>query len=78
MSNHLKVHCMATTPVPLAQETRLNIPTADAAHHLGRTPYTLRMWACKNKGPIKPLNVGGRLAWPVADLKRLLGVEVQS
>lgn len=63
--------------VPLAQETRLNLGTAEAAHHLGRTQYTLRLWACKNKGPIKPLNIGGRLAWPVADIKRLLGVEVQ-
>ena len=76
MSNHLKVHRMASPPItPLAQETRTAVPTAAAAHHLNRSTKTLQLWACKDTGPIKPLRVGGRLAWPVADLKRLLGVE---
>lgn len=75
MFNSREAHDMATAPIPLAQETRLTLGTADAARHLGRSQHTLRLWACKEKGPIKPLNIGGRLAWPVADLKRLLGVE---
>lgn len=78
MFNHLKVRYMEAALIPLAQETRLTLGTAEAARHIGRSQHTLRLWACKDKGPIKPLNIGGRLAWPVADLKRLLGVEVQS
>lgn len=63
----------AKTVVPLEQENRSAIPTAEAAYHLNRSPATLQLWACKG-GPVTPLRVGGRLAWPVADIKRLLGV----
>lgn len=66
---------MASTPIPLAQETRSAIPTPEAAYHLNRSKHTLRIWACKDNGPIKPLRINSRLAWPVADIKRLLGVE---
>ena len=64
----------AIQPVPLAQETRSAIPTAEAAHHLSRAKQTLLLWACKESGPIRPIRVNGRLAWPVADLRNLLGV----
>ena len=29
-------------------------------------------------GPIRPMRVHGRLAWPVADLRRVLGVQEQA
>jgi hypothetical protein len=61
--------------VPLAREMRAAVPTAEAAAHLGRAPQTLRLWACNEDGPLRPLRINGRLAWPVADLRRLLGVE---
>ncbi|MEG0922636.1 MAG: DNA-binding protein [Comamonas sp.] len=67
---------MASKHMPLVQETRTHIPTADAAHHLNRAQQTLLLWACgKRKGPVQPIRVNGRLAWPVADIKRVLGVE---
>lgn len=66
----------AIQPVPLAQETRSAIPTAEAAHHLSRAHQTLWLWACKESGPIRPIRVNGRLAWPVDGIRRLLGVEV--
>lgn len=50
------------------------VPTAQAAHYLLRRPQTLREWSCLENGPIRPLRVRGRLAWPVADLRRILGV----
>lgn len=59
---------------PLAQETRATIPTAEAARHLNRAPQTLLLWSCRQTGPIRPLRVAGRLAWSVADIKRVLGV----
>lgn len=60
---------------PLAQETRVAVDTATAAHHLSRRPQTLRGWACLENGPLRPIRVHGRLAWPVAEIRRVLGVE---
>ncbi len=59
---------------PLNVETRSAIPAPEAAGHLCRSPQTLRLWACKESGPIRPIRVNGRLAWKVADLRELLGV----
>ncbi len=58
--------------VPIEQETRSHVGTACAAFHLNRTPQTLRLWACLENGPIRPNRVHGRLAWSVADIKRVL------
>ena len=60
--------------VALTAETRAAVDTATAAHHLSRRPQTLRGWACHEDGPLRPLRINGRLAWPVADLRRVLGV----
>lgn len=60
--------------VSLAAEIRTTVDTATAAHHLNRKPQTLRGWACLENGPLRPVRVHGRLAWPVAELRRVLGV----
>jgi hypothetical protein len=68
---------MATTsihPVPLDRETRSALPTPEAAFHLNRAQQTLRLWAMRENGPIRPIRIHGRLAWPVADLRRILQV----
>ena len=60
---------------PLEQITRPTVPTAQAAYYLNRRPQTLRGWAMKDgTGPVRPLRVHGILAWPVAELRRVLGV----
>lgn len=65
-----------STFVPLDRETRAAVDTETAAYHLSRRPQTLRTWAMRDGiGPVRPLRINGRLAWPVADLKRLLGVQ---
>ncbi len=61
--------------LPIAQETRSHIPTEQAAYYLSRKPQTMRLWSCKDNGPLRPIRLHGRLLWPVADLKKLLGVE---
>lgn len=62
-------------PFPsLTQEGRLAVNTACAAWHLNRRPQTLRHWAAFERGPIRPTRINGRLAWPVAELRRVLGV----
>lgn len=69
---------MASTtlhPVPLERETRANLPTPEAAFHLNRAQQTLRLWAMRENGPLRPIRVNGRLAWPVSDLRRILNVE---
>ena len=60
---------------PLDRETRAAVDTDCAAFHLNRRPQTLRCWAAFESGPIHPLRINGRLAWPVAGLRKLLGVE---
>lgn len=59
---------------PLALETRTALPTPEAAWHLNRAEQTLRIWACREDGPIRPIRINGRLAWPVSELRRVLGV----
>lgn len=61
--------------IPLDRETRAALPTAEAARHLNRAQQTLRLWAMRENGPIRPIRVHGRLAWPVPDLRRLLNVQ---
>ena len=56
----------------LDAETRTAIPTDNAAYHLNRKEQTLRAWACLENGPIKPVRVNGRLAWPVAEIKKIM------
>lgn len=59
---------------PLELVNKPNVDTAHAAYLLSRRPQTLREWACMESGPIRPIRISGRLAWPVADLKRVLGL----
>ncbi len=59
---------------PLEQVTRPTVPTEQAAYYLNRKPQTCRAWACLENGPIRPIRINGRLAWNVAELRRVLGV----
>ena len=60
--------------IPLDQETRTHVSTRVMCHHLGRKEQTARGWACHEDGPLRPIRINGRLAWAVADIKRILGV----
>lgn len=57
---------------PLALEVRTHVDPACAAFHLGRRPQTLRVWACAENGPLRPIRINGRLAWSVAEIRRVL------
>ena len=61
-------------PVSLALETRTALPTCEAAFHLNRAQQTMRLWAMRENGPLRPIRIMGRLAWSVADIKALRGV----
>jgi hypothetical protein len=64
--------------IPLTQETRTALPTNEAAWHLSRAEQTLRLWACEDNGPIRPIRLHGRLMWPTDRIRELLGVGVGS
>lgn len=58
----------------LEREARATLPTHEAAFHLNRAQQTLRLWAMREDGPIRPLRINGRLAWPVGRIKELVGL----
>ena len=70
----------ATAPladfVPLHLETRSHVSTAVMCRHLSRQPQTARGWASAETFPegLRPLRVMGRLAWPVAGIRKVLGI----
>ncbi len=62
--------------VPLHLETRTHVSTAVMCRHLSRKEQTARGWASAETFPegLRPLRVMGRLAWPVAGIRKVLGV----
>jgi hypothetical protein len=65
---------MMPNHTPLTNEVRTHVPTDAAAFHLNRKTQTLRGWAMRNDGPVKCVRINGRLAWPVSEIRRALGV----
>jgi len=61
---------------PLATVTKTHVDTAAAAHYLNRRPQTLRGWHCHGDfiDGLRPLVINSRLAWPVAGIKKVMGV----
>ena len=61
---------------PLELVTRTHVGTAEAAYHLNRKEQTMRGWKCNGTYPpeLRPIIVNGRLNWPVAGIKAVLGV----
>lgn len=61
---------------PLESVTRPYVPTEQAAHYLLRRPQTLRGWASAENFPdgLRPVRINGRLGWPVAGIRAVLGV----
>ena len=62
--------------IPLHLENRTHVSTAVMCRHIGRKEHTARGWASAETFPdgLRPLRVNGRLAWPVAGIRRVLGV----
>jgi len=60
---------------PIWQEVRATVGTGAAAFYLNRREQTLRVRACYENGPLRPRRINGRLAWAVADIRRVLGTE---
>jgi hypothetical protein len=65
----------ATAPqqfTPLELETRPTVSTAAAGFYLHKAVQTMRIYACKENGPLRPIRIGSRLHWKTEDIRRLL------
>lgn len=51
---------------------RVTVNTSTAAYLLNRQPRTLHKWACLQNGPLVPVKIHGRLAWPLDAIYSLL------
>lgn len=60
--------------LPLELENRPTVGTAACAFYLRKAQQTLRIYACRENGPLRPIRVGAHLHWRTADIRRLLGV----
>lgn len=60
--------------LPLELEHRPTVDTAAAALYLRLAQQTMRIYACKENGPLRPIRIGNRLHWKTEDIRRLLGV----
>jgi hypothetical protein len=61
---------------PLEQVTKPNLTTAELAFYSNMAAQTWRVKACYDTAPegLRPRRVCGKLAWPTAGAKKLLGV----
>ena len=55
---------------------KLLVTTNDAAPVIGRAPSTMRKWAMRGDGPIRPVRADGGLLWRVSDLMKMAGEEL--
>ena len=64
------------TFLPLEQVTKPRLTNRETAYYSNLKEQTWRAYACYDNAPggLKPLRIGGRLAWPTAGVKKLLGV----
>lgn len=56
---------------PLESLTCNFVGTSAAAHYLGRAPKTLHNWTSSGQSPIQAIRIKGRLAWSVADIRKV-------
>lgn len=60
--------------IPLELEHRPTVLTDACSFYLQLAKQTLRIYACKENGPLRPIRIGNRLHWKTEDIRRLLGV----
>jgi hypothetical protein len=74
---HDNIQPQAPPPYPpLSQVTKPNLTTKELAYYSDMAEQTWRVKACYETFPdgLRPLRVCGKLAWPTAGAKKLLGV----
>ena len=63
---------------PLESVTKPNLTTAEIAYYANQAEQTWRIHACRETFPagLRPIRIGGRLNWPTAGAKILMGVPI--
>ena len=63
---------------PLELVTKPNLTTAEIAYYANQAEQTWRIHACRETFPegLRPRRIGGRLNWPTAGAKKLMGVTI--
>ena len=59
---------------PLEEIQQPLLDTKAAAYYLMAQEQTMRSWAARGTGPLKPVRIGGRLRWRTSDVKKLVGI----
>ena len=61
---------------PLESVTKPNLTTAEIAYYANQAEQTWRIHACRETFPagLRPIRIGGRLNWPTAGAKKLVGL----
>lgn len=62
---------------PLEDVTAPALTSREYAHYLRLSPQRVREQACVGACAVQPLRVGGKLLFPTAAVRKLLGVEVR-
>ena len=66
IANQFLINVMQRAGIPAT------LTTAEAAAALNRKPQTLNKWAFTHSGPVQPIRIHGRLAWPRDQIAALL------
>jgi hypothetical protein len=59
---------------PLEEIQQPLLDTRAAAYYLKAQEQTMRAWAARGTGPLKPVRIGGRLRWRTFEVKKLIGI----
>jgi hypothetical protein len=59
---------------PLEEVQQPLLDTKSAAYYLMAQAQTMRCWAARGVGPIRPVKIGGRLRWRTSEVKKLVGI----
>jgi len=72
----MEAHTQIAIYPPLQSVSKPNLTTAELAFYSNLAEQTWRKHACYDTAPegLRPIRVCGRLAWPTAGAKKLLGV----
>lgn len=75
-TNPANTAALAQKYPPLEQVTKPNLTTKELAYYSNMAEQSWRVKACYDTAPegLRPLRVCGKLAWPTAAAKKLLGV----
>jgi hypothetical protein len=71
----MKAHQELSSALVTAVEIPATMTTSQAAAAMNRKTQTLYKWHFTKQGPVQPVTINGRLAWPANQIAALLNGE---